>query len=472
MREGESAKALKAGVWYTFSNFLSKGLVFITTSIFARLLTKNEFGDYSNFATWQNLLLIVATLELYSTIPRAKYDYSEEIDQYISTITLLGTLISLAIYALVVVFMPFVSELLGIEPKYIHVMFLYILVAPALQIYQAKCRVYLKYISATIITVISSIVSILLAVLLVFLLEDKLFARIIGQQSVLIAVNVFMYGYILYKGRSFNRKYFPYALKLAVPLIPHIIAGNLLGSFDKIAIKKICGSEDLAYYSLAFSCALLANVLWSSLNQAMVPWLFERLSENNRDEIKRVSRYYIGVFMVIAVGILFLVPEIVLIFGGRGYEGARSVMAPIVMGCCFQFAYSMYVNIEMFEKKTLLISMGTGGAALLNIPLNFIFIKLYGYSAAAYTTMFCYAALAVFHYFIVRKLGKSDVYDNKFNAIVLIIMQIITILVSLTYSNNLLRWSFFIVYLLLLTVVAVKEREKIKKLYLTMRGRR
>lgn len=465
MGTNNSAKSLKAGIWYTFSNFLSKGLIFLTTSIFARVLTKAEYGEYSNFATWQNLLLIVATFELYSTISRARYDYKEEIDQYISSITLLGTLITFAFYIFAISFMPLISELLSIEPRYIHAMFLYILVAPAIQMYQAKCRIFMKYKSATILTILSSVGSVLFAVLLVILLDDKLFGRIVGQQVILIAVNIVIYVWILYKGHSFNKKYFGYALKIAVPLVPHIIAGNLLGSFDKIAINKFCGKEDLAYYSLAFNCALIVNVLWNSLNQAMVPWLFDNLQKRNCDIIKCISKYYIAIFMFVSVGMLLLVPEIVFIFGGKSYSGAESVMAPIIMGSCFQFAYSMYVNIEMFEKKTVLVSIGTVGAAILNIPLNYIFIRIYGYTAAAYTTLFCYAALAGFHYLIVKKLKMSHVYDNRFNAVILLIMMLITAFINYTYINALLRFIAVIVYVSIAVIICVKEKNKISYVF-------
>ena len=36
-------QAIKAGAWYTVSSFLIRGIGFITTPVFARLLTKAEF---------------------------------------------------------------------------------------------------------------------------------------------------------------------------------------------------------------------------------------------------------------------------------------------------------------------------------------------------------------------------------------------------------------------------------------------
>ena len=61
-------KAIKSGIWFTASNFLIKGIGFITTPIFTRLLTKAEFGEFNNFRTWVNILLILTSLNLESSL--------------------------------------------------------------------------------------------------------------------------------------------------------------------------------------------------------------------------------------------------------------------------------------------------------------------------------------------------------------------------------------------------------------------
>ena len=39
-------KALKAGFWYTFSNFLIKGIAFLTMPIFTRIMSKYDIGIF------------------------------------------------------------------------------------------------------------------------------------------------------------------------------------------------------------------------------------------------------------------------------------------------------------------------------------------------------------------------------------------------------------------------------------------
>lgn len=470
MSDDNSKKAVKAGIWYTFSNFLSKGLVFLTTPIFTRILTTSQYGEYSNFATWQNLLMILVTFELYSTIARAKYDFEENIDKYISTITLTGTLFTMVCYVIVILFMPFFSDLFALEPKYIHIMFIYMLTAPSLQIFQAKNRIFMQYKSATFLTISSSIISVIISIIFVFLANDKLFGRIFGQEITLILFNTTIFVWILLKGKSFNVNYAKYALLIALPLIPHLLAGNLLGSSDKIVIQKLCGSKDLAFYSLAFNCASLARVLWDSLNQAMIPWLFDKLSMKEYKKISKISKYYVFLFMIVALGIMLFVPEVILVFGGKQYLDAKYVMPPIIMGSCFQFVYALYVNIEMYKKKTFSVSIGTLLATSLNIPLNYFFVEKFGYIAAAYTTLFCYGLLLLFHYLIVRYMNMHIVYFNKYNAIILSLMCIITLLMNYVYQIELLRRILLSVYIFALLFTILHYRNDIKRLIFSRHG--
>ena len=72
-------KVIKAGTWYTISNFLIKGISFVTLPIFARLLTKDELGQFSNITAWFNILAIITTFELYSSVSIARFDFKNEL---------------------------------------------------------------------------------------------------------------------------------------------------------------------------------------------------------------------------------------------------------------------------------------------------------------------------------------------------------------------------------------------------------
>ena len=79
MNETNSAKALKSGVWYTVANFIMKGIGFITTPIFTRLLTTTDFGKYNTYIAYEGLLTAIVGLGLYGTVKNAKLDFSQSI---------------------------------------------------------------------------------------------------------------------------------------------------------------------------------------------------------------------------------------------------------------------------------------------------------------------------------------------------------------------------------------------------------
>lgn len=148
--------ALKSGAWYVIANFLTRGINFLITPIFTRLMTTGEYGDFSNFIAWQSLLLTLTTLDLYSTVSKAKFDYEDDLDGYLSSIAVSGTIFTGICYIVVLIFNDFFTEFFGMEMKYIHIIFLYLLVAPAINILQEKHRIYLKYKFVTLLTFTST----------------------------------------------------------------------------------------------------------------------------------------------------------------------------------------------------------------------------------------------------------------------------------------------------------------------------
>lgn len=55
----------RASIWFLFCNLLQKGISTITVPIFTRLLTTTEYGTYSLYLSWFNILTIITSLNIY-----------------------------------------------------------------------------------------------------------------------------------------------------------------------------------------------------------------------------------------------------------------------------------------------------------------------------------------------------------------------------------------------------------------------
>ena len=448
--------------WYVASNLLVSGFSIITTPIFTRILTKTEVGNFGNFTAWFSILTILVTLNLYSTIARAKYDFNEEMDQYLSSILILTNLVTLAFYLVVELFSPFFIGFFSMEIRYIRILFVYLLFSPAFTFLQMKLRIYKQFKFVVFFSIFSSVMNVLVSITLVLLLENKFMGRVLGTVAPITSLNILIWIYIMWKGRSFSFRYVKYALLISVPLIPHALAGNLLNTSDRVMIKQICGAEDAAIYSIAYTTSMLVQILWSSMNQAWSPWLFDHIFQKDYVKIKEKSRLYLLLFMGIAMGIMLVVPEVILVMAGAKYAAAKYVMPPVIVGMVFQFVYSMYVNLEMYQKKTIMISFGTLGAAAINIGLNYLLIPKFGYIAAAYTTLVGYACLMLFHFFIVKLSHEFDgIYDDKFHFAMLGLIFVFHLLCMYLYQFVLIRYVVVVIYGFVLMGIAYKYRDNL-----------
>ena len=442
MKDTISKKAFKAGTWYTISNFLLKGIGFISTPIFTRLMSKTEYGDYSNYTAWASIIAILVTLEMSGCVYRARYDYEEDFDGFLSSIVVCGSLITGICYAIVCIFMKYFVLIFDMDSIYIHLMFLTVLISPALSILQAKHRILQKYKSFVALSVGTTVVSTLASLWCVCHMEDKLFGRIIGMVVPMLVVYLLVYILVAGRGRVFyNKEYWRYAVAFSLPLVPHLLSNTILGSSDRIMIKQLCSAQDAAVYSVAYSCGMIVSILFTSLNQAWEPWLFDRVHEGDYEAVKKASRYYLLFFVILVMGSILVAPELIYIMGGQDYYQAVYAIPPVMAGYGCKFAYTFYVNMERFEKKTKYISIGTIAAAVLNVVLNFIFIPRFGYIAAAYTTLAGFAALVLLHYYMSRRMGITGMYDNRFVFLMVALMLVLGPAAGTLYSLVFwLRW--------------------------------
>ena len=121
----------------------------------------------------------------------------------------------------------------------------------------------------------------------------------------------------------------------------------------------------------------------------------------------------------------------------------------------------MLVNIEQFKKKTVGMAIASVIAALVNFILNYVFIPRIGYLAAAYTTLAGYLCVLGRHMVLVYKIRLSKVYDYKMMIWTVLILMSITVLITLLYSNVLLRYLCLILYFAFLIIITIKNKNRI-----------
>lgn len=461
MLKEDNKIALKSSLWYVISNFLLKGMAFITVPIFTRLLTQDEFGQFNNYSSWLQIMTIFVTLNVQSSLISAKYDFKDSLDKYTLTMFSLSSLSSIIWMVILNVFSNFFTSFMNLEIYYINCMIIYLFFYSAIVLFQLKTRLLFKYKSNVILNVGNAIITSVLSIVLVVCMKDKLQGRVLGAVIPTILIGIGIVTHLIRQGKKIIISYWKYALKICLPYIPHTLSLVILTSMDKIMITKMCGNEKTALYGLAYNCGIVILLLLTSLNDAYAPWLGDKLNANRFKDIKLFSKKYISIFLFFAYGVMLVIPELLLILGGKEYMEAKFVLAPVAMSYVFQFLYTMFVNIEQFKKKTFSMSLASASAAIINYVLNVIFINRYGYIAAAYTTIISYIWLLIVHMIVVYKIGYSNIYDYKFVGIISIVSIIVLLIMNILYGYYILRYIILGAYIIFAFMIFYRYKKNI-----------
>jgi O-antigen/teichoic acid export membrane protein len=427
LNKASSNTLIKSGFWYTIGNFFLQGISFITIPIFTRLLDTDNYGIVNLYLTWQSTFMYIISLGLAASVSKAKHDFEEDYDGYLSSVLFLSTISMIAATIIGFFFKSSLAYATQIPVNLIMILFFQSFFAYVVDYASTKFTIEYQYKKYLFVSISSALFNVIFSIVLILsLTKDKYIGRIGGGFIVTSIYGLVLFVLIMIRGKKLiNFKYWKYSLALSLPLIPHSISGLILAQFDRILINKYIGFGATGIYSFAYNMGMIVSLVWASTNKAWVPWFFEQMEKKNITEVKQKMKYYIILFSVIVSILIFVSPELVMLMSSKNFwEGLKLV--PIVMvAYFFVFLYSLPVNYEFYLKKTYLISIGTFLSGFINIILNLILIPKYGYIAGAYTTLVSYIVLFVYHYAIAYVLSKGTLFETKYFIFSIIFISIV-----------------------------------------------
>jgi O-antigen/teichoic acid export membrane protein len=462
----KGSKVVKSSIWYTIANVSIRAVAIITTPIYTGMLTTADYGRANTFNSWIDVFNVFACLCVVYSIGRAKLDFPDRFDEYMSSLQGLSSSFGFILLVLAFIFRESLSGWIHYEVPLAVGLFAYLCVAPSVEYMMQKCRYEYRYKENILISVITCVGQVALSILLMLLFNDRRYiGKILGVMLPTAIMGIVFYIRFIVKGKVFyNREYWTYALKIGLPMIPHALALILLAQMDRIMIKGICGDGDAGLYIFGYSFATLLMIFTNAIGQAYLPWFNETLFDGERDRIRQIQKKLVLLGCFLSFGFIAVSPEALMILSisNNSYWIAKYVVPPIVLGTLAQYFYTNYVNVEIFCKKTSIIAMGSCLAALINYILNYAFIPRFGYIAAAYTTFASYIVLMLMHYIMVRFVLKEQVYDDLYMFAAMLVMTLIGITYLLLYGDGIgmimLRYA---VTILTVVIFAIAKRRDI-----------
>lgn len=404
-------KAAIAGAFFVFTQLLVRGVTFLATPLYTRLLSTAQYGEVRVYESWLLIIVPVLSLSLYKSVTRAKFDFKNEYNEYVSSVQGLSYFVIAGCFLIItLLFRNQVMTFMGLDILMYVYLILYTFAYTSIWYYQTRERQMLRYRKSVTLTVCMMLPATVLSIILLFLGNksghfDKLVdLRVIGYYSPQI-IGGLVVAFIIWRqgNNKIDRKYWKYALAFSLPLIPETLSIQIMNQSDKIMIQKMAGNESTGIFALATTISFIIWIIEDAVWGAWLPWLYEKIDRKEISDIQKPWTYMACAFGYFSWALVIMAPELISILGGSKYREAIYLVSPMVTGTLFRFFGYSFTAVENYQKKTAFCGLGTMIAMVINVILNAICIKYIGYQAAAYTTAASYFILLIIQGFLEKK---------------------------------------------------------------------
>lgn len=449
---------VKASLWFLICGFAQKGIAMFTIPIFARIMTEAEYGRFSVYHSWFSIVEIIIGLDIAGSVfTRGLIKNENHQDRFASSMMGLSTT-CIALWTIVYfLFRNQICDLLDLSHFLTVAMIMEVWTHSAYLFWANKERANFRYKKLVLLTVMYVVLRPLFGIC--FVLWSDVQTQVEGRVVSIVLVNALLfvplYVSIMRKGRQFfSKEYWLYALKFTIPLLPHCLSHVLLSQTDRLMINVYCGAEYTAYYSIAYTLATVLQILNQAVVVSLNPWMYRKMKNGEYGKIGKISYGFLALMVLANLGVVMMAPELMTIIAPASYQVAVWVVPPVMTSVFFMSLYSLFVIFEYYFEKTHYVTLATMMAAVLNVVLNALLIPRFGFVAAGYTTMVCYAMCALAHYCFMRKIARSFmngavVYNTK------IILALTGVLLGASGVTMLLYEQTILRYGLLLVLAAV-----------------
>lgn len=460
-----SNRVIKAGFGYIIGGVLIKGIAFITTPIFTRLLSTEEFGVLNTYLSYEAIFAMVIGFQFAASLKSAKIEYENVergIDGYLTHLLMLIGIHSLVLFFLLNIFFNYACDLIGISSRILmNLLIVNSFCNAVVNVYNAYISLYFEYKKYVIIGLLNALCNVFISIILIqtFYTNNRATARILGYVIPYVVITTYIIIQIVKKNSKNNSKYIHFAYKYCSPLLPYACSDVMLGQFSKLYVERKCGTSYMGIYSLSYNVYSIIGIIRIAMDYLVGPLYFEKRKINDFNGIRLLIKHYSRVLGLASVCLMLFSPEIIRVLGSNAYFAARLSAIPLVAASYFIFLISTVSQEEYYQKKTYMIFVVSVVAMAINIIANIIIVPIFGVLGAAFCTMATYFVMLISHFTAIKKWLKSDIFDINKLLIHSFIILAATIISLIIIDMFLVRLGLIILSFILLLLEAINANK-------------
>lgn len=415
----------KASFYYIMSAVIGRGVGILVTPIFTRVIDTSEYGYFSYYISVLSILSLASTIFLSPSVIYSGLGRFKETRQGFENSAIL---LSLAITPIFCLLLFAFNNFLELDGRIIVFIVIQISLDLIVTVDLLSGKFFYDYTRVVAMSLLSSFLAPIISLFLILIFDAGANGRIYG----LLISAAFIAAISLIKRLSRfekpQKEHITYLLKNSIPLFPGILARAVMGWSDKLVIKGFLGVEALAKYSVAHTVGMALFGIIGALSSALNPWIIRKLAVGDKDSLMEVIKNLGQLVSFGSVFIIGLAPELLSILAPKSYNDSLYAIIPFAISTIPYFLFNVFSVFITYQEKTKFISIYTLLGAAVNLVLNLILIKSFGYIGGGISYLFAESLIFVLVSLYLRKNNahlKVDLSDQAFPFIVSLAMALV-----------------------------------------------
>ncbi|MBI3232995.1 MAG: oligosaccharide flippase family protein [Bacteroidetes bacterium] len=207
--------------------------------------------------------------------------------------------------------------------------------------------------------------------------------------------------------KGFDRQLWKEMMRYGLPMLLIGLAGMVNETLDRVMLNYLLPKDVAMFqtgiYGTCYKLSIFMTIFVQAFRFAAEPFFFSRSEEKDaKQTYALVMDWFVIACAIIFLGMTLGI-DIAKHFIDQKFWSGLHIVPVLLLANWF---LGIYINISIWYKVTDNTKIGSyisiGGAVLTLVGL-YIFVPIFGYTAAAWTTLVCYASMMVSGYILGRK---------------------------------------------------------------------
>lgn len=406
INRAETSKALFKNTGIIAIGQVSTRIVnFFLLPLYTALLTTEEYGLVDLMTTYSSLLVILIGLQMNQAIFRflvTKRTSVDSIKRIVSSIVI-ATITIFAVYSIVFcIVSPFVSL------SYKWFLLIHVICSITLQTMSGIARglgnnakyAAGNFISSVIILVLNVVLIAGFKLGVVAMLVSYIVGPVCGACFLFCSCKIYRYIRVKFFDKSELRK----VLKYSIPLVPNELSWSVIHSSDRWIVSAVLTVAANGLIAVASKFSLIYTTFFSIFNTSWTEQVVLHYKDQGGPQyINDMFNKMLLFFASVAIGIIAIMPFAFKYMVNIQFKDAYGLIPFYMVAVFFNAVIGMLSAIYLIENETKQVAISTMVAAVINIVVDLLLIKIIGAYAAPLSSICGYATISIWRLIDVNK---------------------------------------------------------------------